>query len=67
MFLYSFLSFYKLLFMNNFEFSSLTDFFAKISETIGVVWFSVRFSSFQCISNYCFHGEKIHLYFNKEC
>ncbi len=41
--------------------------FVKISETIGVVWFSVRFSSFQCIFNYCLHGEKMHLNLNKEC
>ncbi len=40
------LSFYKMLFMNKLEFSSLTDCFIKISETIGVVWFSVKFSYF---------------------
>ncbi len=41
--------------------------FVWISETIGVVWFSVsvRFSSFRCISNCCFYGEKMYLYTKK--
>jgi hypothetical protein len=41
------------------EFSSLIDCFVEISETIWVVWFSVRFSSFRCISNYCVFQEKL--------
>jgi hypothetical protein len=52
--------------MNKLEFSSLIDCFVYISEAtvcIGVVWFSVyRFSSFGCISYYCFYREKIYLY-----
>jgi hypothetical protein len=35
--------------MNKHEFSSLIDYVVRISETIGVICFSVRFSSFQCI------------------
>jgi hypothetical protein len=43
----SFLPFNKMLFINNLEFSSLVvDCFEVISETIGMVWFTVRFSSF---------------------
>jgi len=44
-FYHSFLPFYKVLFKNKLEFSSLIDCFVWISETIGVVWFSVRFSA----------------------
>ncbi len=46
------------------EFSSLTDCFVLISETIGGGGgrFSVRFSSFQCVYNCCFYGENMHLY-----
>ncbi len=57
-FLRSFLSFYKMLFSNKLEFSSLIDRFVLISETIGVVWFSVRISSFLYNSHYCFYGKK---------
>ncbi len=35
----------------NLIFSLLIDCFALISETIGMVWFSLRFSSFQSIEN----------------
>ncbi len=42
------LPFYKMLFMNKLEFSSFIDCFVGISETIEVVWFSVRFSSLRC-------------------
>ncbi len=48
-----FLPFYKMLFMNKLEFTSLVDCFVRISETIRVVWFSVRFSSFPCICYCC--------------
>ncbi len=41
-----------MLFMNKLKFSALID--GIVSETIGVVWFSVRFSFCQCISNSCF-------------
>jgi hypothetical protein len=39
-------SFYKILFMNKLEFSSVTNCSVWISEPIGVVWFSVRICSF---------------------
>jgi hypothetical protein len=39
----SFLPFYKVLFKNKLEFSSLTDCFVWISDTIGVVCFSALF------------------------
>jgi hypothetical protein len=56
-----------MLFMNKLEFSSLIGFFfAYIYKIIVVEWFSVRFSSFRCISNYCFYGEKMYFYINKE-
>ncbi len=55
----------KTLFINTVEFSLLVDCFGKISGTIGVVWFSVSFSSFPCISNYCFQWRKDVLYINK--
>jgi hypothetical protein len=47
-FLPAFLSFYKMLFMNKLEYYSLItgNFVVQISETIGEVWLSVRFSSF---------------------
>ncbi len=40
-------------------------FFVLISETIEVVGFSVRFSSWRWIYNYCFYGENMYLYLNK--
>ncbi len=39
--------FYKMLFKYKVEFSSLVDCFVWISKSIGVVWFSVKFSSFR--------------------
>ncbi len=53
-FLPSFLPFYKMLFMNKLEFTSLIDCFVWISVTIGVVWFSVRF----WMSNATFKGKQ---------
>ncbi len=38
--------------------------FLIISETIEVVWFSVRFSFFRCHSN--FYGEKMHVFLKPE-
>jgi hypothetical protein len=40
----SFLLFYKMVFMNKLEFSSLINCLEWISETIRVLWFSTRFS-----------------------
>jgi hypothetical protein len=58
---FSFLSFYKMLIMNKLEFSLLTDCYVWIFGTIrGGLWFSVRLSSFQRLSNYCFYaGEHV--------
>ncbi len=49
-----FLPFNKMLFMNKLEFSALID--CIVSETIWVMWFSVKFSFFRCIPNTCFVG-----------
>ncbi len=54
-----------MLFMNKLEFPSLIDSFVWISETTGVVWFSVRFLYFLCISNCCFYGKKMYLHIIK--
>jgi hypothetical protein len=51
-FYHSFLPFYKVLFKNKLEFYLLTFCFVWISETIGVVWFSVRFFCFIFLYNY---------------
>ncbi len=64
-FLPSFLPFYKMQFMNKLKFSSLIDCLLRISETIRMVWLSVRFSSYPCIYNCCFNREKIYLYIDK--
>jgi hypothetical protein len=45
----SFSTFYKMLFMNKLEFSSLIDCLVWISESIGEVRFTIRFSYFQFI------------------
>jgi hypothetical protein len=49
--------------MNKLAFYSLIDLVVPISETVvGVVWFSDRFSSFECISNNFFMGKDIFIY-----
>jgi hypothetical protein len=53
-----------MLFMNKLVFSSLIDCFVWIYESMWVVWFSVRFSTFRCISNLCSIG-KICIYVKK--
>jgi hypothetical protein len=47
--------------MNKLAFSTLIDYFVWIPETIGVVWFFVRCSSFRVISN-CVPIEKRCIY-----
>jgi hypothetical protein len=54
--------------MNKLAFSSLINSFVWISETIRVVWFSVKFPSFHCISAFLIVvsiGRKMYLYINK--
>jgi hypothetical protein len=53
----------KVLVMKKLEFSSVTDCFVWVSETIGMVWFSDRFSTFRCISNFLFlWGKDVFIY-----
>jgi hypothetical protein len=51
-----------MLFMDKLELSSLIDPFVWISETIGVVRFSVRFSLFRCISKCGYYKDKMYVY-----
>ncbi len=58
-FLLSFLPVYKSYSWTNLTFLHwLIVLYGFLKPTIGVVWFSARFSSFQCISNFRFYGEK---------
>ncbi len=68
-FYHSFLPFYKVLFKNKLEFYSLIDCFAWISETIGAVWFSIRFFCFIynykcCLFFICKHCLDIRMIYN---
>jgi hypothetical protein len=52
------LPFYKMLFKNKLEFSSLIDCLVWISESVGEVRFTIRFSSFRFIV--CSMGKRCH-------
>ncbi len=66
-FIPSFLSLYEI-----FYFEQTWVFFIDFSPCIdfsALRWYlmvSVRFSSFRCVSNYCFYREKMYLYINNE-
>ncbi len=55
---FRFLHFYKMLFRKKLEFSSLIGSFVWISETIGMVWFSVRFSPFDAFLIFVCAGKR---------